>query len=411
VIDNRLIFHTLKARGYDVLPGLKFVNQATTIKIQPKPELIKCSVCGCKEVVRKGSKNRLLRAGHMLNDRPVYLDTNVPIVYCPKCDIERQIDPVIADPKKHYTHGFANYVLQALMTTSVKGVASLFTMSWNTVNSILKDFLKKKFSNISLSNITKIAIDELHIGTRNKFITIVMDLNSDDPIFVGEGKAKSALEPFWEKLGPIRRRKIACVAIDMGAAYQAAVRENLPNAKIVFDHFHVVKLANETVDAVRRQQCAIANASDKNFFSGVRFILLKNNENLDASKGEPGKLKRLLKVNEDISAIYILKEDLRQIWNKRSKAEAESTLNNWLSAAMESENRIIKRLAGTIDKYREGILNFYDFKISTGPLEGVNRRIRAQIGQAYGYRDMELFKLLILAIRLFNPGRNRAVLR
>ncbi|MDR1036053.1 MAG: transposase [Deltaproteobacteria bacterium] len=108
--------------------------------------------------------------------------------------------------------------------------------------------------------------------------------------------------------------------------------------------------------------------------------------------------------------MFVLKEDLRQLWTRRSKVEAEAALKNWLTTARESGDPAIIKLANTIEKHSVNILNFYDFKISTGKLEGINGRIRRKIAQAYGYRDLNLLKRLILAIRLFQPKRNMPIL-
>jgi transposase len=99
-----------------------------------------------------------------------------------------------------------------------------------------------------------IGIDETCIGKRRKFTAIVLDLATGDPILAGEGKGEEALKPFRELLGK-RKDKIVAVALDMGAAYRKAVRENLPDAEAVFDRFRMIKTANGRIDQLRRAVC------------------------------------------------------------------------------------------------------------------------------------------------------------
>ncbi|MDR1035826.1 MAG: transposase family protein, partial [Deltaproteobacteria bacterium] len=102
-MEARYIFHTLRARGYDQVPGISYVAGVTTLKLIPQPRLVKCPVCGSPDVTLNGKKTRTLRSHHPYQDRPVNFEIEVPIVHCAACEITRQIDLVIADPKKHYT--------------------------------------------------------------------------------------------------------------------------------------------------------------------------------------------------------------------------------------------------------------------------------------------------------------------
>jgi transposase len=329
----------------------------------------------------------------------------VPIVKCKSCGAQRQIDLKIADPKKTYTKGFARDVLKLLKEMSVLAVARLLGVSWFLICSILKSYLEGRYPKKDLKNLRHIAIDEISVGKGHNYLTIVYDLDAKEPVFVGDGKAESALEPFWKKLGPVQAKKIECVSIDMGAAFQAAVRHNIPHADIVFDHFHVVKLANEYVDNLRRSVITRSNFEGKNFVTGNRFLLLKNPENLDPRRNEPERLQRLLDLNSPMTEMYILKEDLRQFWDLGSREEADKAIDTWVETANSSKEPLIKRLAGTIAKFKEGITNYYNHEVSSGPLEGFNNKIKALVRRAYGYKNREFFKLVILASNEFAPNR------
>jgi transposase len=278
-------------------------------------------------------------------------------------------------------------------------IAKMLKIGWGIVKEVIKSKLEKDYGNIDLSNITMISIDELSTHKRHKYVTIVIDALTGRPLFVGEGKGEEALKPFWEALGPRRRKRILAVAIDMGKAYISAVSKNLPNAKIVFDHFHVVKLVNEVLNKLRIEVYKAASGAEKNIIAGTKFLLLGNNEDVTADSGKCLRLKALLDLNTPLTIAYILKEDLRQIWRKSSKFMAQRALTNWIKTARSSGVPLLMELADTIENHLEGILNWYDFQINSGLIEGINNKIKVLKRRAYGFHDMGFFKLLIMAIR------------
>jgi transposase len=195
------------------------------------------------------------------------------------------------------------------------------------------------------------------------------------------------------------RAKIAAVATDMSAAYIRAVRDNLPGAVHVFDHFHVVKLFNEKLSAFRRNLYHQLDSDEaRKILKGTRWLLLKNPENLDPERNELERLEEALRLNAPLAVAYYLKEDLRQIWMQPNKRTARRVLRDWLARARASGVRMLVQFADTLESYQEGILNYYDYRLSTGPLEGTNTKIQAMKRQAYGFRDKAFFKLKILGI-------------
>jgi transposase len=276
-------------------------------------------------------------------------------------------------------------------------VARHLQISWDTVKEIQAKSLQRRFGKPKLGKLRQIAIDEIAIGKGHRYVTVVLNLASGAVVFVGDGKGVEALEPFWRRLKR-SRAKVKAVATDMSAAYIRAVRDNLPRAVHVFDHFHVVKLANEKLTALRRQLYYELNGPARNLLKGTRWLLLKNPENLDPDRNEQQRLQEALQLNEPLAKAYYLKEDLRQIWSQPNKRTARRVLRDWLKRARASGVGMLLRLANTIEEYQEGILAYYNYPISTGPLEGTNNKIQTMKRQAYGYRDMAFFKLKILGI-------------
>ena len=183
--------------------------------------------------------------------------------------------------------------------------------------------------------------DEIAIGKGHRYVTVVLNLRSGAVVFVGDGKGTEALENFWKRLRR-SRAQVQAVATDMSAAYIRAVRDHLPKAVHVFDHFHVVKLFNEKLTALRRQlYTQAATDQERKVLKGTRWLLLKNPENLDAKKNEGERLEEALRLNKPLAAAYYLKEDLRQLWSQPDQRTARRVLRDWLARARASGIRIL----------------------------------------------------------------------
>jgi transposase len=161
----------------------------------------------------------------------------------------------------------------------------------------------------------------------------------------------------------------------------------------------VIKLFNDKLSAFRRELYHQAqSASHRKILKGTRWLLLKNPENLDPERDEHQRLQDALQLNAPLATAYYLKEDLRQIWTQADKRIARRVLRDWLARARASGIRMLAQFANTLEEHQEGVLAYYDYPISTGPLEGTNTKIQAMKRQAYGFRDHEFFKLKILGI-------------
>jgi transposase len=216
-------------------------------------------------------------------------------------------------------------------------------------------------------------------------------------VFVGKGRSAEVLAPFWRRLRA-SGAKVRAVAMDMSPAYQSAVEKNLPKAKIVFDRFHVVKLFNDKLSDLRRQVQSGAEGLGKKVLKCTRWLLLKNPENLDKERHEKRRLEEALRLNKPLATAYYLKEDLRQFWDWPSKPIARWFLDDWIARATASGIQMLVKFARTLWIHKAGLLAWYDFPISTGPLEGTNNKIKTLQRRAYGYRDQEYFTLRIYGL-------------
>lgn len=362
------------------------------LHIEPQPHQVRCPQCRSRDVIRRGEQIRGLRnlpVGGIVS----WLIIKIPRVECSACGVVRQIRLGIAEERRSFTRAFARYVLELSQYMTIKDVAEHLAVSWDIIKDIQKSYLAKHYAKPALKDVKQIAIDEICVGRGYRFLTIVLDLDSGAILFVGKGKKAESLRPFWRRLHAAHAR-VEAVAMDLSPAYQQAVRKHLPKATVVFDRFHVVKLLNKKLTQLRRQLYRQATTDlKKQVLKGTRWLLLKNPENLDPVKGEPGRLRVALRLNESLAVAYYLKEDLRQIWEQPDQRAARSKLLDWYHQAMDSGVRVLQDFARTLLKHAPGILAWYDYPISTGPLEGTNNKIKTLNRQHYGLRDGDFFTL------------------
>lgn len=321
----------------------------------------------------------------------------IPRVFCERCGITRQVKVGFADEHRRYARSFERYVLELSRHMTIKAVSRHLQISWDTVKEIQKRHLQRHYANPKLKHLREIAIDEICVG-KKRFLTTVLDLRTGAVVFVGKGRGGEALEPFWRRLRS-SRAKVKAVAIDMSNAYTAAVRDNLPEAVLVYDHFHIIKLYNDKLTALRRDLYREAvEGLQKDVLKGIRWLLLKNPENLDPKKRERERLDEALELNESLFIAYYMKDQLRLLWSQPDKRTAGKFLTSWIQLANYTGIRMLMSFAKTLAARRRGILAWYDYPISTGPLEGTNNKIKTMQRQAYGFRDSEFFVLKIMAI-------------
>jgi len=401
-MSTSLLYHGFGIKGTHYI-RTRYEGGAIIFDIRKEDTSLRCPICGSRRVIKKGGVVRKFRA-LPIGKKPVWIQMVVPRVRCLICGVIRQIKLSFAEERKHYTKAFERYVLELSRHMTILDIARHLGVSWDVVKGIQKRHLSKRYSRPRLKDLEQIAIDEISIGKGHQYLTIVLDLISGAIVFVGEGKGSDTLKPFWRRL-KISGAEIEAVAIDMSPAYISAVTENLPKAVIVFDRFHIVKLFNDRLSDLRRKLYqAATSAMEREVLKGTRWLLLKNPENLREGKGkrnekdERQRLQEALELNQPLATAYYMKEDLRRFWDQPDKETALAFLDDWIKRATASKVSMLMKFAKTLETHKRGILAYYDYPISTGPLEGTNNKIKTMKRQAYGFRDKEFFKLKIMAI-------------
>jgi len=286
-------------------------------------------------------------------------------------------------------------VIELTAHMALAHVAGFLCIGWDLVKDIYAGHLRKKLKRRRLSRVRYIAVDEFAVRKRHKYITLVMDLETGAVLFATQGKGHRALVPFLWKLKRARA-PLQAVAMDMSGAYAKAVKMVFPSLDVVYDPYHVVALVNKAIDDVRKQLYGSLSGQERKVIKGTRFLLLQGMEKL-TPKGLD-RLSMLMEANEPLFAAYLLKEDLRRFWDFSDRERAAAFLANWLEQAVVSGLKPFIRLAVTLIRHFDGLIAYFHHRISTGPLEGLNNKIKVLKRQAYGYRDMDFFILRLLFI-------------
>ena len=326
-------------------------------------------------------------------DKDVYLECETYVVRC-QCGFRREkLDFV--NRCSRMTIRLESLIFELVSMSTVTDVANQYELSWDTVKNIDKQYLAGKYSNIEYGDLKRISIDEIANKKGHDYLTIVLDLDKNRVIWVGEGRKEEDLDRFFERLKDQQKQGIEAVSIDMWPAYIKSVKKNCPNADIVFDKFHVVKKFGEVITKLRNAEYRKAeDEKSKEILKGTKWLLLRNKSNLKTEAKK--ELKQLLELNENLATAYILKEDLAHIWDYKNPIWCKKKIDGWIKMAEESKIHGIKSFIKMLKKHEYGILNYCKHHINNGRIEGTNNKIKTLKRRSYGFHDVEYFKLKIL---------------
>lgn len=395
------LYHTLGLRGYRHL-HTEYENGSVFHHVELDPHKRRCRECDARwnHLTLDGTFERQFRA-LPVGRRPQFVVLHGHEQTCQQCGktLREPID--FAGGKRRCLKALECFVIDLCQFSTIYHVALLLAMGWDTVKEIYKGHLEKRLTKRTLTGVRYIAVDEFAIRKGHTYMTVVMDLEKGAILYAAEGRDAQALVPFLRRLKK-SRAKLEAVAMDMSQGYLNAVREVFPELAIVHDAYHVVALANKAVDDTRRDLYRDLEAGERKVIKGSRFLLLRGAERLDE---EPKKrLEELMAANEPLYTAYLLKEQLRMFWAMGNEETATAVLNNWLAEARTSGLKHFGRLAQTIEDHLPGLLAYFRHPISTGPLEGLNNKIKVLKRQAYGFRDMAYFKLRLFFIHEATPA-------
>jgi len=390
-MSTSLVYHAFGAKTYDYV-RTEYREGTVYFHLRKKRARRRCVACRSRNVTLGGVEHYSLRT-LPIGSRPVFLVLELHVLNCTGCGALRQESRDVADARKSYTRNFARYVIELSRQMTMLAIARHLGVGWDLVKEIIKAHLTKRARRRSWRKVRCIAIDEIAVRKGHRYMTVVLDLDTGAVLYSAPGKDKKALEGFFARLRRARA-KLEAIAVDMSEAFANAIREYWPGeVAVVHDHYHIVSNMNEVIDRVRRDEQNRIEGEGKKLIKGSRYLLLRAREKLVELPDKQARLDALLAVNETLHKVYLLKEDLRLFWSQESKKEAEQFIETWLCEAKAMDNRHLTRFANTVESHLDTILAWYDHPITTGPLEGLNNKIKVLKRTAYGYRDLEFFGL------------------
>lgn len=266
-------------------------------------------------------------------------------------------------------------------------VAGILGVSASSVRSYDKAVLEHDTPPPNLDGIRALLVDEKSVRKKHNYVTVVLNADTGELLHMHEGKKGESLAVFLRILSEEQKASIEAVGMDRGGAYKRAVEQNLPDAEIVFDRFHLVMNVNQAVDETRRSEWNNATKEDKKFIKGGRFLLLTNSSNLTENK--QGKLQELMAANQSLNTAYLLKEQFQTVYHYKSVGWAKRYLTQWCKLALESRLKSFARLAKGFTKSSAQIVSYVKHKITSGKIESFNNQIARIIHRSCGVVDLD----------------------
>lgn len=362
-----------------------------------------CCVCGQRARSVHSWHSRAIRDLNLANAR-VSIFCRYRRIHCERCQTTRLEDLELFDPSKRVTRRMERYIHELCKFLPVKQVAEHLGLDWKTVKVVDKSFLEEEYRTTDYSALSILAVDEIAIRKGHHYMTVVLDYLSGRVVWMGEHRTKETLQNFFRGMSAEQKASLKAIAMDMWEPFIAAVKEETPHMKIVFDLFHVVAAFNKVIDAVRNEEYRKASTEDKEVIKGSKYLLLKNRENL-RKKEHRLHLKRLLSLNKTLSTVMILKDELKMLWRYRYRASARKALHRWRETARSIGHPQLDRFARRLETFAYGIVNHCDYPIHTSKLEGVNNKIKVIKRKAYGFHDLDYFRLKV--IQAFDPRNDQ----
>jgi len=324
-------------------------------------------------------------------------------VACPTCGPKLEALSWLS-PWERVTTRLAESVVRLCRVLPVKQVAAFYGLTWDTVKNLDVAALAEQLLPVDLSTVTAIAMDEFALRKGHRYATVVVEPSRKRVLWVGAGRKREDIRPFFERLGPAGCTRLEAVAMDMNPAYEEEVRAQCPQAVFVYDLFHVVaKYGREVIDRVRVDEAHRVrhDPEARKVIKGARWLLLRNRETVKLE--DRVRLRELLAANRRLAAVYVLKDDLKHVWDYTYPGSAMRFFAGWYQRAIRSRIAPLKEFARHLKEKCPGIIAHCRYPLHTSLLEGINNRIKVLKRMGYGYWDDGYFFLKVMAAFPGNP--------
>jgi transposase len=317
-------------------------------------------------------------------------------VRCPQCGI--RAEKVAQLPSKApYSKRFEEAVGQACESAAARQVARRMGLAGSTVRAIDLRYLERWEARRRKPALRQMGVDELYRGKKGKFLTVVCNLETSEPLWFGRERKKETLDDFFRsQLVSRQRKRIEAACVDMWEPFRRSIEQWAPQCKIVYDKFHILQHANEAIDEVRRAEFFRQGKKKRDLIKGKKWLLMSRWTNLTSP--QRGALNRLFQLNRRVFKAYLLKESLERLWNYRYEGAMLNYLQKWMDQLKWQRLTPFEKLADMLLKHLEGILNYCRTKVRFGVVEAVNGNIRMLVNRGRGYKNLRY--LLLKAKRM-----------
>jgi transposase len=328
-----------------------------------------------------------------------YRTTVVIEVYrlrCPDCGVKTE--KVAQLPSKApFSKRFEDAVGEACESAAARRVAKQVGLAASTVRSIDLRYLERWAAGRRQPGLRQLGVDEIHLGKKQKFLTVASNLESGEPLWFGRERKKETLDEFFqEELSDRQRRRIEAACVDMWEPYRQSIEQWAPDCRIVYDKFHVMQHANRAVDEVRRAEFFRKGGRMRGLVKGKRWLLLTRWVNLTVGKRR--QLNELFTLNRRLLKAYLLKEGLDRLWEYRYEGAMVRYFKGWMDQLRWQRLVPFQKLAEMLLDHLDGILNYCRTKVPLGVVEAINGNIKTLLRRGRGYRNLRY--LLLKAQRL-----------
>jgi transposase len=317
-------------------------------------------------------------------------------VHCPDCGVKREKVPLLPG-KAPFSKRFEDAVGLACEMASARQVARQFGLAASTVRAIDLRYLERWNASRRTPALRQMGVDEIYLGKKQKFLSVVSNLETGEPLWFGRERKKESLDGFFQaELSARQRRGIEAACVDMWEPYRRSIEQWAPHCQIIYDKFHIMQHANAAVDEVRRAEFFRKGGQLRGMVKGKRWLLLSRWVNLD--RGKKQELNTLFALNRRVLKAYLLKESLDRLWTYHYEGAMLRYLENWLDQLRWQRLKPFEKLAQMLLDHLEGILNYCRTKVSMGVVEAVNGNIKSLLRRGRGYQNLHY--LLLKAQRM-----------
>jgi transposase len=317
-------------------------------------------------------------------------------VKCPECGVKREKVPLLPS-KAPFSKRFEDAVGLACEMASARQVARQFGLPASTVRAIDLRYLERWNASRRKPALCHMGVDEIYLGKKQKFLSVVCNLETAEPLWFGRERKKETLDGFFQtELSAKQRRGIEAACVDMWKPYRLSIEQWAVNCQIIYDKFHIMQHANAAVDEVRRAEFFRQGGRMRGVVKGKRWLLLSRWMNLDT--GKKRQMNTLFALNRRVMKAYLLKESLDRLWSYTYEKAMLRYLQSWIDQLRWQRLEPFQKLAQMLLDHLDGILNYCRTKVRMGVVEAVNGNIKSLLRRGRGYKNLHY--LLLKAQRM-----------